>query len=668
MADSYREQDNQSETTEGQRPRGILKAKTPKREINAFHNRRISWGEKKTREFKPMSDSSNSQPTTEKRKSNTRWGPEIVAIISPHENNKENNPPDIDEESDSLNIPSEERKRIIEEFDSEDSIHDPVEQKLPNNSDLEKDKSSWSNTYAKPGRVEENKLENRRPKPRTTNLKNLLKTKKEDEPQKRRPTTHPFFTEKDEPTEKDQGYQSYWDLKKVSDEEEDKNNQYLQPHIPERSRDSVTPIKPPKFESLDDSLIKRKDKSLQEREYNKKKRQTLEEIYHACKSPRPNSRDLHRNLKRAGLQTPGANFAINESNILKHENNRLKQLSKNKYPKIVNSILKDIKRIDSCKTMNPDLILILRQQRKKLKTIARIMTQINEKKELEQKLLKMMKKKITNEQFISQIETLKAKEKIIKNKHTEKMFIDNVYSKLFIKHLVQCEICYTEMSPSTPIVFELFPITPITRGKEKLKVSNFGLFKVKLLVTKDQEKLIDISCNYDLKNLFSIKDIPTYYANSKGETLEPVEAKKVISCTFTFLCDKINMVVQAANNNKEEINIKTLINLCTNNLFGYKLFLEDLRDIYAGKYPKIYLDEFKILESLLENQEMLTAEEPLVFITLCVINPRGVHPELILTLKGDYRYLFTTTIISRPTSIKAPSGRLPLRNIIQYFN
>ncbi|CAI2360605.1 unnamed protein product [Moneuplotes crassus] len=672
MADKYKDQnyDIAEDSDEERSLKGILKPNTPSREENMKHKRRISWGQQKTKEFKQISDGTSSNQTSKRRKSNTRWGPEHVGKISFKEEKKDLLQSN-DNYTDSLIISSEERKRMIEEDDSEFSDNKYKDQKLQKES--KNSRTSYKTVHKTEGESEfskENEQESRRPKRRTTTLKNMLKKKNKPDKTQSRYSTHSFLTEDEENIDEE-------NIQVEDEKEPEKDNiTIFQPHIPERSRDSMTPLKPSKQKSLDDSLIKLRKKSQAEREFNNDRRRNLENMYRACKSPKPNTRHLHNNVKGVSLKSPYGISSIDESKILRHEKSRLKQLEQSKYTKFFNSVLSDIKRIENCKTQNPNLIFLLKQEKKKLKTVARIINQVIDKEKLEKKLLQLMNKKIENQQLVTKVETFKARANIIHNKKKEKMYIDNVFAMLFIKHTIQCEICYTEMNQSSPIVFELFPITPITHGDEKLLAPHFGLFKVKLRVNKHQGKFVEIVSNYELKHFFNIKDFPTYYADDKGNTIEEVDPKKFMSEIFTFLCDKINAVVQHAN---ERIHMKTLINICSNNLFGYKMFIEDLRDIYSGKYSNIYIDELKIRNNILEDPELHTSHDPLIYITLCVITTNPTRSELMLSLFCDHKFLFTTnflqlaplsTTAQPPPSLTSqiPSQNLPLHKIITYFS
>ena len=93
------------------------KVESPKRSNEDNMKRRISWGNKKIKEFNQASTPSNSEES-KKCKSNTKWGEEYIEQITP--DNRESNEIDIDieDDDDSIRIPAEERQRFIDELNS----------------------------------------------------------------------------------------------------------------------------------------------------------------------------------------------------------------------------------------------------------------------------------------------------------------------------------------------------------------------------------------------------------------------------------------------------------------------------------------------------------------------------------------------------------------------
>ena len=123
MADSQKH-DKSGNLAKINKPKGILmKPDTPKRiKDEAKNPRRLSWGKKKMKEFHEIMDSNSLDKG--KRKSNTRWGPEVSMIITPPQEELKSNKVDVDIEDDDsinlnlndMNITTEERKRILDEM------------------------------------------------------------------------------------------------------------------------------------------------------------------------------------------------------------------------------------------------------------------------------------------------------------------------------------------------------------------------------------------------------------------------------------------------------------------------------------------------------------------------------------------------------------------------
>jgi hypothetical protein len=123
MESKKRQEDPSDESKKKQlnemQPKGILaNPDTPRRAVDNTV-RRISWGQRKVKEFKQISDPSDTKKQEEqkddakagRRKSNTKWGPEETFILSPDlEHSSDKAMADFEEEDDSVTIDPEERK------------------------------------------------------------------------------------------------------------------------------------------------------------------------------------------------------------------------------------------------------------------------------------------------------------------------------------------------------------------------------------------------------------------------------------------------------------------------------------------------------------------------------------------------------------------------------
>jgi len=78
--------------------------------------------------------------------------------------------------------------------------------------------------------------------------------------------------------------------------------------------------------------------------------------------------------------------------------------------------------------------------------------------------------------------------------------------------------------------------------------------------------------------------------------------------------------------------MKTLINLSSNHLFGFKKLIEDLRDIYSSEIDKVYIYSIAIKSNILEKREFYDTEEILLFFELSIIDTQknGIEINLFL--------------------------------------
>jgi hypothetical protein len=260
-----------------------------------------------------------------------------------------------------------------------------------------------------------------------------------------------------------------------------------------------------------------------------------------------------------------------------------------------------------------------------------VISEASDKVEIKKHLLKkLIELKIMNEQLNQEINQKLAKKKVIEEMHSNAMHQEIVFSKLFIKYLVQWEVKYNERSQETPIVFELFPVETIKRGNNQ--TSGYNLFKVKYSVTLNG-KFTDISMIKDLEDFIPTQLVPTF-TSADGHNLHSVDPSKLFISCFTFVCDKIKAVVnQIGDTYVSKIHMKTLINICSNQLYGFKRLLEDLRDIYSSKIPQVYISSITTKSNILEKRDYYDNDEPLLLCKVALIDTQKWFVEVLLNIE-----------------------------------
>ena len=232
----------------------------------------------------------------------------------------------------------------------------------------------------------------------------------------------------------------------------------------------------------------------------------------------------------------------------------------------------------------------------------------------------------------------KAKQAVIEEKQKSEMYIENIFGKLIMKNLCQWEVNYNERNSSTPIVFELFPIIPVIPAQySKGPFPYFGFFKLKLFVQNSNDRIVGVETNYDLGDFFNLEELPAYIADSNNKIIKRTDPISLLSECFSFLCDKINAIVQQVS---EKIYMKTMINIWSSHLYGYKRFIESLRDIYSLKLSGVYVSTIAVKSDILERKEFYDNSESILYLSLSIIDTISMKIEVELHLECDQRFLF----------------------------
>lgn len=304
------------------------------------------------------------------------------------------------------------------------------------------------------------------------------------------------------------------------------------------------------------------------------------------------------------------------------------------FSKALASIKENIRKVEQYKSGKEHINSLLKSLSQRLKTIARVISEANDKVEIEKNLLKkLMEMKIINEKLNQEVNQKLSKKKVIDELHNLPMNQEIAFSKIFIKHLVQWEVKYNELSQDTPIVFELFPVDTIARDKEQ--VLSYNLFKIKLSFTS-KGKVTDIIMIKELQDFFPTELVPTY-TSTDGLNLDPIESERLFCSCFNFIWGKIDAIVSQI---EDKIHWKTLINICSSQLYGFKRLIEDLRDIYSSKILQVYVSSIAVWSTILEKQEYYDADETLLFCKIAVIETQNWYVEVLLNVEWDQKFIF----------------------------
>jgi hypothetical protein len=288
-----------TENSDSKQLKGILnktKAESPKRSNEDNIKRRISWGNKKIKEFNQASTPSNSEES-KKCKSNTKWGEEYIEQITPDNRGSNEIDIDIEDDDDSIRIPAEERQRFIDELNSKSAR------------DFNMGKNDDFVTDVKDEHKEEFKS-------KTNSKDHIMRV---DQPlivveplappsKNRRYTMYDKFKQvvnkaQNEAMKRLSVEVSIFDENNVNEElthdelnKEQDSSDFVAAFIPERDSQFNSPASPKRVQSMNDSASKQMIMLEKERIKQQDNKEKLTQLYHQVRSPRPSRRLIEDDL------------------------------------------------------------------------------------------------------------------------------------------------------------------------------------------------------------------------------------------------------------------------------------------------------------------------------------------------------------------------------------
>jgi hypothetical protein len=288
-----------AENSDSKQLKGILnktKAESPKRTNEENMKRRISWGNKKIKEFNQASTPSNSEES-KKCKSNTKWGEEYIEQITPDNRGSNEIDIDIEDDDDSIRIPAEERQRFIDELNSKSARDFNMNKNDDFVTDVKDEHKEEFKTNSKdhimrigqPPRVDvplAPPSKNRR-YTMYDKFKQVV-TKAQNEAMKR-PSTVSIFDENNVNEEL-----THEELNTTNKEQD--SSDFVAAFIPERDSQLNSPASPKRVQSMNDSASKQMIMLEKERIKQQDNKEKLTQLYHQVRSPRPSRRLIEDDL------------------------------------------------------------------------------------------------------------------------------------------------------------------------------------------------------------------------------------------------------------------------------------------------------------------------------------------------------------------------------------